>query len=225
MAERPVGVTDQASGVGVAQVRTRERTVASEVVSEQYVIPVTEFLDGYTLSYRGMVSSFRTVGLASANHNIFTIFNKTGSSKILAIRRLILQTDDTGPLTTVSPLVQSSRITTLPSGGTVLTPVPFDTALTHDANCESMGATASDGGAATTITSTAGTRAWAQFKMRAATQVGQLLFPDENLIPSVCENSPILLRALEGLNVQVVQASVITAHYVVNCMFDELVAV
>jgi len=225
MAERPVGVTDQASGAGIAQVRTRERTVAAEVVSEQYVIPITEYLDGFMLSYRGMVATFRTPGLASGNHNLFTIFNKTGSTKIVAVRRLVLQVEDTGVLLTVAPIVQTSRITTLPTSGTVLTPVTCDTALTHDTNVECMGAASADGTASGPIVSTAGTRAWAGFKMRMATQVGQVLFPDETLIPELCGDTPILLRALEGLQVQMVQASVTTAHYVICCLFDELAAV
>jgi len=224
VAERPVGVTDQASGAGIAQVRTRERVIGSDTIAEQYVIPVIEYLEGYKLSYRGMVASFRIPGLATGNHNLFTAFNKTGSTKILAIRRVILQVDDTGALLTVAPLIQSSRITTLPTGGTVLTKVPFDTALTPDTNCEFMGGASADGTGAT-ITSTAGTRAWAQFKMRAATQVGQFLYPDEPMIPSIADDTPILLRALEGINIQVVQAAVTTAHYVVACMFEELVAV
>jgi len=174
-----------------------------------------------TTTYKGLVATFRTVGIASANVNLFTLFNKAASTKLVKVRRLVIQVEDTGVLLTVTPTVQVSRITTLPSGGTVLTPVPFDTALTHDSNVEAMGATASDGGAATTITSTAGTRMWADFKMRAATAVGQFLFPDVALIPSLCEQDPIILRAQEGLNVQMVQASVTTALYVVLCAFEE----
>ena len=172
-------------------------------------------------TYKGTVSIFRTTGLASANHNLFTIFNKTGSTKFAKVKRLTIQVEDTGVLLTVAPLVQVSRITTLPSGGTVLTKVPFDTTLTADTNIEFMGATASDGGAATTIAGTAGTRAWAQFKMRAATAVGQYLYPDERIIPTICETDPIILRALEGLQVQMVQASVTTATYLLNCTWEE----
>ena len=174
-----------------------------------------------TTTYKGMVSSFRTAGLASANHNLLTLFNKTGSTKLVKIRKLVVQVEDTGVLLTVAPVVMASRITTLPTGGTVLTKVPFDTALTADGNFEIMGATASDGGAASTITSTAGTRMWADFKMRAGTAVGQFLYPDVPLIPSLCESDPIILRALEGINVQMVQAAVTTASYLVNCVFEE----
>lgn len=226
MTERPVGVTDQASGAGVADVRTRERSVGGSTQAEQYVIPLQEFVDGYVLSYRGMVAAFRTLGLASANHNIFTLFNKTGSTKLVAVRRMTLQTDDTVASLALAPVVKTFRITAIPTGGTVLTGVSFDTSLTHDTNVEAMGATASDGGAATTITATANptSAAWTGFKSRQATAVGQILYPDEPLIPIICENNPIILRASEGLLIRVVDAALTTSHYLVNCAFDELVA-
>ncbi len=172
-------------------------------------------------TYKGTVATFRTAGLASANHNVFTIFNKTGSTSFVKVKRLTIQNDETAVLITVSPIVQVSRITALPAGGTVLTKVAFDTTLTADTNIEAMAATASDGGAATTITSTAGTRMWCDFKMRAHTLVGQFLFPDENLIPGFCETDPIILRALQGLQVQVVQAALTTSNYIINCAFEE----
>jgi hypothetical protein len=224
MTQRPVGVTDQAAGAGVAEAHTRQQTIAGDLVCDQYVIPVSEYVTDYVTSYRGMVASFRTIGLASANHNILTIFNKTGSTKLLAVRRLTVQFEDTAASLLLAPTVKTSRITTLPTGGTVLTPLPFDTALTHDADCEFLGATASDGGAATAIVSPAGTYGWTDFKTRQATAAGQILFPDENLIPGLCETSPIILRALEGLNVQITAASLTTSHYLMNCAFEELVA-
>lgn len=184
-----------------------------------------EFVTGFQTSYRGMVATFRTIGVTGANHNIFTIWNKTGSTKLIAVRRLSIINEDTGALATVAPVVITSRITAIPTGGTVLTKVPFDTTQTADANVECMGATASDGGAATTITSTAGTRGWATLKMRLHTQVGQVLYPQDPLIPPFCDTNPVILRAVQGLQVQMVQASTTTCHYVVNCAFDELVAV
>jgi hypothetical protein len=224
MTQRAVGVTDQAAGDGVAEARTRQRVVGTDTVAEQYVIPVSEYVDDYVTSYRGMVASFRTLGLTTANHNIFTIFNQTGSTKLLAVRRLTMQFEDTGASLTVAGVVKTARITALPTGGTVLTPLPFDTALTHDVNCEVLGATASDGGAATAITATPDTFGWTDFRLRMATQVGQILYPDENLIPGLCESSPIILRPLEGLLVRMTTASVTTAHYLINCAFEELVA-
>lgn len=62
MPERPVGVTDTASGAGVAEVRTRERSVGGNTVAEQFVIPIRERVVSYTGIYTSAVIS----GLASA---------------------------------------------------------------------------------------------------------------------------------------------------------------
>ncbi len=172
-------------------------------------------------TFKGAVSTFRIVGLASANHNLFTIFNKTGSTKFIKLKRLTFQTDATGVLITVAPIVHATRITAIPTGGTTMTKVAFDSTLTADTNIEMMQATASDGGAATTITATAGTRLWADFKMRMHTMVGQILFPDEALIPGFCDVDPIILRASQGILVQVVQAALVTDHYLVSCAWEE----
>lgn len=172
-------------------------------------------------TYKGAVSTFRITGLASANHNLFTIFNKTGSTSFIKLKRMSIQNEATAAVTAVSPIIQVARITAIPTGGTVVTKVPFDSTLTADANIEMMQATASDGGAASTITATAGTRMWSQFKMRMHTAVGQVLFPDEAAIPALCETDPIILRATQGILVQVVQAAVATDYYIVNCAWEE----
>jgi hypothetical protein len=222
MTQRLIGVTDTAAGAGVAEARGREQTGTGV---DQYVIPVTEYVTDYVTSYRGMVASFRTLGLASANHNIFTIFNKTGSTKLMAIRRLTAQFEDTAASLLLAPVAKAARITALPTGGTLPTPVTTDSALTKDSNCEFRGATAGDGGAATAITATSiGPYFWTDFKTRQATAAGQILFPDESLIPDLCEDTPIILRPLEGLLVRVVDAALATSHYLVNCAYEELVA-
>jgi len=172
-------------------------------------------------TYKGAISTFRIVGLASVNHNLFSIFNKTGSTKFIKLKRLTLQTDYTAVLITVSPIVHATRITAVPTGGTVVAKVPFDSTLTADANIEMMQATAADGGAATAITATAGTRLWSGFKGRMHTAVGQILMPDETLIPFFCDVDPIILRAGQGILVTTVQAALVTDHYVVNCSWEE----
>jgi len=217
MPERPVGVTDTASGAGIAQVRTRERVVGAETVAEQYVIPISERV----ASYKGMAASFRIAGLATASHNLVTIFNATGSTTLVALRRLTIQIDDTGVSLAVAPVMQGARLAAAPTGGTALTKVPFDTTLTANASVTLLQATTADGAAATAITATAGVRAWSDFKMRAATAVGQFLFPDEGLIPGLCETEPIILRAGEGFLAQMVTASVTTSSYLVNIMWEE----
>lgn len=221
MAENRVGVTDQADGAGVGSIRTRQRTVGGNTVEEQYVIPIGERV----ASYKGMVSSFRTLGSAATPQNLFTASNTTGSSVILAVRRLVVQMDATAVLTAVSPQFKVSRASGAPSGGTALTKVPFDTSLSSSGNVSFLGATASDGGAATAITATAGTTGWQQFAFRLHTAVGQVLIPDETLIPVLCADDPIYLRANEHLVVQLVAtagtSNPATNHYVVQCMAEE----
>ena len=221
MGENRVGVTDQSAGAGVVEVRTRQRTVGGSSVEEQYVIVQPERV----ASYKGIVSSFRTLGSAATPQNLFTASNTTGSSVILAIRRLVIQMDATAVLTAVAPQFKVSRATGAPTGGTALSKVAFDSSLSSSANVSFLGATASDGGAATAITATAGSTGWQQFAFRLHTAVGQVLIPDETLVPVLCADDPIYLRADEHLLVQLVAtagtSNPTTNHYVVQCMFEE----
>ena len=221
MAERPVGVTDTAAGAGVAEIRTRERTIGGETVVEQYVIPISERV----ASFKGTASSFRTLGNAATPQNLFSIENGPGSAVLLAVRRLTIQMDATAASIAVASQFKTGRPTGLPTGGTALSKVAFDTALTSSASVVARGATASDGGVATPITATAGATGWHQFAMRVHTLVGQILMDDESLIPALCEDDPIILRAGEALLVQIVQATAAnnaaTNHHVVNAAFEE----
>ncbi|MCA1571155.1 MAG: hypothetical protein LC798_12730 [Chloroflexi bacterium] len=221
MPVRGVGVTDQASGAGVAEVRARERTVDGGTYAEQYVIPISERV----ASFKGMCSSFRTLGNAATPQNLFSIENAAGSTVLLAVRRLSVQMDSTAALTAVATQFKTSRPSALPTVGTALGKVAFDSALTSSASVVARGATASDAGAATAITATAGGTGWHQFAMRMHTLVGQVLMDDESLVPSLAEDDPIILRAGESLLVQIVQATAAnnksSDHYVVNCMFEE----
>jgi hypothetical protein len=221
MAERPVGITDQASGAGIAQVRTRERTVASETVAEQYVIPISERV----ASFKGIVTSFRTLGNAASPQNLFSIENAAGSTVLLAIRRMSIQMDATVANTSVACSFKTSRPTAVPTGGTTLSKVSFDSTQSSSSSVVARGATASDGGAATAITATAGSIGWSQFAMRLHTGAGQVTMDDQSLVPTLCEDDPIILRAGEALLVQVTNATaannLATNHYIVNAMFEE----
>jgi hypothetical protein len=222
MGERPVGVTDQASGAGIAQVRTRERTVSSETVSEQYVIPISERV----ASYKGTATTFRTPGRAATTQNLAAIFNAAGSSVLVAVRRLSIQMDVTAVLTAVAKSIKTSRITSVPTNGTAGSKVPFDTALSSSSSVTLWGDASADGtSSGTTLTATPGTVGWSQFVMRMHTLVGQVLMDDEPLIPGLCADDPIILRAGEGLLVAVVAAAAgsnpVTDHHIINVMWEE----
>lgn len=225
MTTRAVGVTDTASGAGVADVRVRERTDPSlgTTVAEQYVIPISERV----ASYKGMATSFRMPGRAATTQNLFSIYNTTGSAVLVAVRRLSIQMDATAVLVAVAKSVKTTRQTTAPTNGTALTKVPFDSSQTSAANVEVRNDASADGTvSATTLTATPSANiAWSQLIMRMHTLVGQVLMDDESCIPGLCADDPVILRANEGLLVAVVAAATTsnpaTDHHIVNCVWEE----
>lgn len=169
------------------------------------------------------ISSFRTLGNATASQNILTIMN-THASRVVRVRRLTVQNDNTAVLTAFTNVVRTSRVSAA-SGGTVLTKVDWDTTSASDASVEVRGATAADGGAATAITATPGTTLWQGFIMRMHTLVGQVFMSSQNVLPDLCENTPIVLRPGQGLVVNIVNATaasnLATNHHIVNMMWSE----
>lgn len=218
MGQRPIGVTDEPSGAGVAQIRTRERTVSSEAVVEQYVIPVSERVR----ACQCMATTFRITGISAANINLASLFNRTGSGRLVAVKRLTVQSDATLNSGTIRN-TRVTRITTNPTTGTLLTPVLTDTAESHAALVEFRGANASDGGAATTLTATPGTPGWGQLTQRnpSGTVYEQQRSPDNPLVPSFMSRDPNVLREGEGLLVTNVENASTTTFYIINAVWEE----
>ncbi len=200
----------------------RSSTIGGELA--QNVVPVSNRV----VSAQINASGFRTLGAAALLQNVFSIENAAGSTVLVAVRRMAVQLDATALLAAVAPSVKVSRITALPTGGTALGKVPADSANTSNASVVVRGATASDGGAATAITATAGTAFWSQLTMRMHSLVGQVVMDDEPVIPGLSENDPFILRAGEALLVQIVAAATTsnpaTNHWVINTVFEEYVA-
>ena len=169
-------------------------------------------------------ASFRTLGSAATPHNLFTIEN-IDATKLVTIRRITVQLDATAVLVSVMPQVKLSRATAVPTGGTVLAKGLFDTGNASNANTIVRGATASDGGAATAITSTAGTTLWQQYCMRMHTVVGQVLANDNNVAPLLVENQDLILRQNQALLVQIVASAgasnPATNHWFCNIVWEE----
>jgi hypothetical protein len=151
-------------------------------------------------------ASFRTLGTAATPQNLFTIEN-IDATKLVTIRRMVIQMDATAVLVSVMPQVKTSRATAVPTGGTVLAKAQFDTANASNANTIVRGGTASDGGVATAITATAGTTIWQQYCMRMHTVVGQVLAPDNNALPMIIETNDLILRQNQALVVQIVASA------------------
>lgn len=173
---------------------------------------------------RYSASSFRTLGNASTTQNLLTIEN-THATRIVRIRALSFLMDATAVLTAVMPQIKVNRCS-VPSGGTALTKVRFNTAeAASDSTVVVRGATASDGGSATAITATPGDLLWQQIGMRLHTAVGQVLGIEFNLLPPLIENSPIVLRQNEAIVVNIVATAGTsnpnTNHYIVSIVWDE----
>lgn len=171
-------------------------------------------------------ASFRTLGTAATPQNLFTIEN-IDATNLLHIRRLVVQLDATAVLTSVMPQIKVSRATAVPTGGTTLNKAQFDTANASNANTIVRGGTASDGGVATAITATAGTTIWQQYGMRMHTVVGQVLGPDNNVLPLLVADFDCTLRQNQALLVQIVASAgasnPATNHWFCNVVWQETV--
>jgi len=173
------------------------------------------------------VTTWRTIGAAALAQNLFAISNASGSTTLVAVRRITAQLDHTAILAAVMPQIKAHRITAgIAAGGTILDKKQLDTSKVENVSVTCRGATASDGGAATAITGTLDVGAlWQQFGSRMHTAVGQILGNDNNVIPGLTEGDPLILRANQALVVQVVAAvatsNPATNHWFVQCVWDE----
>ena len=169
-------------------------------------------------------STFRTIGSAATPQNLFTIENIDGT-KLVYIRSIVVQMDETVALTSVTPLVKMSRATGVPTGGTALAKGLFDTANASNANTICRGQTASDGGALSGPTATAGDAIWEQYAMRVHTAVGQLVMFDQEMLPNLVSAQNFILRQNQAALVQVVAAAggsnPATNHYIVKVCWEE----
>jgi len=170
-------------------------------------------------------ATFRNPGAAATTQNLFSIWNG-GANRIVRIRRLVMQMDATAVLTSVMPIVKTSRVTSAPGAGITLTKVSWDTAdAASHADIVVKGETSTDTSARTAITGTPGDILWQQFGMRLHTAVGQVLGIDNNVLTSITEGIPVVLRANQGLIVHVVAAAAAsnpaTNSYFVQCAWDE----
>jgi hypothetical protein len=181
-----------------------------------------------------LTTSWRTLGNAATLHNILTINNQSGSGVTVRIRRMTVQLDATVALTAVMPQVKVSRTTVAnPAGGTALAKATFAGSGASAAGVVVLGATASDGGVATAITTTGvtiGAALWQQYCMRLHTAVGQVLTPDNSLMPVLIDDptlDPFVLPASpQGLIVQVIAAAgtsnPATNHWILNLVWEEV---
>lgn len=177
---------------------------------------------------RFTVGTFRTLGNAASPQNIFTLHApNSGQSTAICVKRIVIAVTYTAVLTAVDCEVRWGRTTALPTGGTALTPVNYDTTRTVSANVIPLGATASDGGGATAITATIANKAGGMFIGRMHTLVGQTNPGGIEIYRSVEDASAeaMILRPNEGLVIQIVNPTAgnnpTTNHYIVTVEGEE----
>lgn len=225
MAERPVGVADQAAGAGVAQVRTRERVIGADTVVEPFGILAPERV----AAFKASAATFRTPARASAAQPIFAIFNGASSPRLVAVRELLLSWETIVAKTVLNPYARLFRLTAAPTNGTTLARVAIDTADSADANITTHGDASADGtlsASALAFTANPTTPMAGRFLARMHTLVGESPSAGGpiDLLDGVPPDYPIILRAGQGIGVRIDAAAALVAndfHYLVDYAFEE----
>lgn len=170
---------------------------------------------------RYSATTFRTLGLITQPHNIASFENPSGSGKVIAVERFTIQSIQNVATALLQPAnVKTSRPAALPTGGTEIAAVKWDSNYTG-ATGKLRGATASDGGVATAITATPGTTLWQQYIQHFITAAGFEFSIDNLLLPETMNQYPYILRPGESLLVRLEVVSLAGIFYIVNCAWKE----
>lgn len=169
----------------------RRGAVAGDPV-DQYVIPVRDRI----VSFAGRAGTFRQLGIAgTTGQKLLTIFNAVGSTVIVEVDFIGTDLMSTAARVVEQPLLRAHKITTLPTGGTAVTKTAEDSTQTSSASVTILQGTASEGGAATAITATAGNIINQEFGSRLLTATGY----ETGHRAEWFNNYPWTLRAGEGI--------------------------
>ena len=159
-------------------------------------------------------------GNDAVTQHIFALENHIGSRVDVNVRRLTVQNDPLTALTSVMPQVKVSRGVNI-SGGIMLDKAQFRTTETSDPFVKIRSAL----GEGSPITATRGDTIWQQYCMRMHTVVGQVLAPDNNVLPLLVETENLILRENQALLVQVVASAgasnPATNHWFCNVVWEE----
>ena len=176
------------------------------------------------ITYQGTVASYPIQGNDQLLQNLFVFENGVASRVNVYIRRLVLQNDAVTALTSVMPLIKTSRLAADPSGGIILSKCPFDTIQTSD-DAVKIRASIAFG---TPITATEGQPAWGKFSIRLHTGYGKVIAPDASMLSVLVEGAgkEFKLRPGESLLVQVRGATVASNpslgnNWFVQAMWEE----
>lgn len=214
-----MGDIDTTATSGV-EARGYRRGTLSTDSWDQYVIPTKDRVE----SFRGRACSFRQLGIAgTAGQKIGSIFNAVGSSVIADVELVAIDVIQTAARVVAPPVIRAHKITTAPTGGTAMTKIAEDSALSSNASVAVLQGTASEAGAATAIVSTpaANTIVNQEVAPRALTLVGYEQFDRIEWF----DKAPWTLRAGEGLllnlDYTVATSNPITDQWIVTVRWTE----
>ncbi len=167
------------------------------------------------ITFSGTINTVSVIGNNALQQNLFVIQNGFKSGVNMIIRRLTLQNDNIGVLTSVMPFVKVSRATGI-SGGIILDKGSFNSLQASDENVVFRNALLESA----PITATAGDAIWTQGIQRMHTAVEQQADKNFNLLPPIIEETgyEFKLRPNENLLVQV-NASAINVNNMLNTNF------
>lgn len=194
-------------------------------VSTTNPFPVVAVIDtGAT--FRGRAQTFRIPGLAgTTGQKLFTLHNATGSTKIVRVNRITVDTVTTvvKAVTVLPPIIRIHRVTVLPTAGTACPKVAKDTTLTSNASVTCLQGASADGtGTAITATIPASSILSQEFAPRLITAAGYEMFDRAEMLV----DEEIVLRALEGIVVELVYTAAtqnpITDMWIVGCDWYEV---
>lgn len=172
-------------------------------------------------------TTFRTVGNAATTQTLMVIKNAS-TDKVVSVKQLTANVEASAALATFGAQILTSKATVV-SAGTALTKTALPSGSTLDSGVTVIGATASDGGAATAITAILGAKIWQRFMMRVHTAVGQVLPDEMSLLPLKPNGSDSFdILPGEALAVHIIAAAgtsnPATNHYIINVLAEEIPA-
>lgn len=175
------------------------------------------------ITFKGTAKSYIQLGNDAVTQKIFTIENGFKSLVDLNILRLLTTDDSVIALTTVMPIVKTSRAIGI-SGGVILEKVPFDTLQTSDANVIFRAQVAETA----RITATPGDTIWQNFVLRMHTAVEQQSGEERNFLPLLAKNLNIKVKLHPNeslvcmITASTAASNSINIHnYMVECVFEE----
>lgn len=196
------------TAIGGLDYRGYQRGAGVSSGTDQYVVPIKD----HVISFAGQAASFRIPGNAGTSQVLSTLHNATGSSILVDLNRVVVDVTNTvaKAITIQQPVVRLYRITVLPTGGTSMNKVGFDSTYTSSGSLTILGGASADRTAsAITATIPTTTRLGQVQAPRFITAAGYEMIDTFTFLDDA---ATVTLRALEGVAVVLEDAIVTTGN-------------